>query len=277
LDLLIQPAQLDEALAQLTRGGFSLSSPDRRNRLMLEHHFHFELSSRDGFSLELHWALTRPAAATRLDPAGFIARSRHVDARSRLLRVPATEDMLIHLCTQNIEDGFSRLRRLVDIDRLVARFPPDWDAVARLAREGGAEIMVGLSLQLARRLLGTELPAGLVGDLVRGRATRYHLALLRPEEGMLSGTGQRYHVGLLTLSCWLITPRRRLSHLRTILSNQQEPELAAERRTSGRSPWDIALRLGVFETLLLSRALRGSAQQRKRAVPDLWGDRIREF
>jgi hypothetical protein len=87
---------------------------------------------------------------------------------------------------ENLRDSFSRLVRLVDVDRLVASTPGlDWDEVVRGARSGGLLALLGLSLDLASELLGTPVPAEVRRALRGDRLGRAHLALLRPADGLL--------------------------------------------------------------------------------------------
>ena len=108
--------------------------------------------------------LTQPDAAIRLLPERFMARSRTLERPGAPpIRIPSPEDMVLHLASQEVEDWFSTIRRLVDIDRVVrseAAF--DWSYLRSAAAQARMSQLLGFTLQLTRRLLSTPMPDGFV-------------------------------------------------------------------------------------------------------------------
>jgi hypothetical protein len=87
---------------------------------------------------------------------------------------------------ENLRDSFSRLGRIVDLDRILARTPEiDWDYTVSQARTGGLQALLSLSLELSRDLLTTRVPEQVLASLRPRAATRLHLALMRPAPSLL--------------------------------------------------------------------------------------------
>ena len=223
LDLLVPDTEMDRVVERLVGAGYRMPESQAVIDGFREHHFHLPMRHPNGFEAELHWALTPAVSTHRLDEREFIARAVTVAANGVTARVPCAEHMVLHLSSQNTEDHFSRLRRLVDLDRLVAAHPVNWDSVVSEARRGGLEAPVALSLQLAHHLLGTPVPSGLADRLGIGRAARVSLALLEPVSGIAHGSGPRRGVGKLLQEVWLASGAARTQHLRRLLAGEGEP------------------------------------------------------
>jgi len=210
LDLLVPEDHLDPAVTALLGAGYE----NPWNAAQLEgyraHHFHLRLTHPRGFVVEVHFGLTAPHAAFRLDAAEFLAQSVVHDAgRGERLRLPRPEHQLLHVVDQNALDAFNHLAKLVDLDRLIRAHPRlRWDLVEAAARRGGLERVLALSLHLTRALLGAPIPAAVLHRLDPGPVTRFHLEILRPIPSLL---GQRFiarPVAARLLSGWMM-PRRR--------------------------------------------------------------------
>jgi len=274
LDLLVEKGEMPQALQALEEGGYTPPDPEAI-RSFVTGHFHLPLTNRGGFEVELHWGLGQPSAPWQLDPAGMLTRAVSIPSGRGEMRVPAVEDMVVHLCSQNTEDDFRKLRRLVDIDRVTAVQPPDWDLIVSLSRAGGMEIIVGLSLQLAHRLLGTPIPPGTVRELVPSRMTRLHLSLLQPEAGLLSGAGQTMDARSKALSLWLTVQEHRMRHLRNILCHEEQMGLHPSSGPDHKwlSAMGMAIRLGAFHGLLWARGLLRRVGDSPQSTPRLWDHR----
>lgn len=223
LDLLAPGADMEQVVTRLQAAGYRMpESPDVVEGFR-QHHFHLPMNHPNGFEVELHWALTPAVGPWRLDHGDFIARAVTITHGGGSARVPAPEQMVLHLSAQNTEDHFSRLRRFVDLDRLIARHEIDWDLVVSEARRGGLEAPVALSLQLARGLLGTPLPPNLTRRLGVGRATRSGLALLTPISGIARLQGPRRALGASLQEVWLASGASRMQHLKRLLAGAEDP------------------------------------------------------
>jgi hypothetical protein len=209
VDLLLPPAEIDGAIAALQAAGYAIGDAATVARFA-EQHFHHRLINAMGFQVELHWGLVRPDSVIRLSPERI--RSRSVTLKlldGTAMRIPSSEDMVLHLASQETEDWFSTIRRLVDIDRVVrstASF--DWTYLRSAAAESRMGPVLGFTLQLCRRLLSTPIPAGIIPGLGISRSARFHLALLDPVTCVLTGYAQRRAAAARVLALSL-TPDRR--------------------------------------------------------------------
>jgi len=224
LDILVEPSDLDRAVETLIAAGYDRPS-ERLNEAYRQHHFHVVLRHPAGFLVELHWALCRNDSPFRLDDGEFRRHAMKVIPGEPAVPVPAPEHMVLHMASQNVEDGFSKLRRLVDLDRLARTYPElDWERVVDQARTGGLRHVLAHSLWLTRRLLGTPVPDSILTRLRPPLPTRAHLALLGPERTMvpLGAAGRASADRLLYL--WLIEDSRfRAREVVAILRGRGDP------------------------------------------------------
>jgi hypothetical protein len=170
--------------------------------------------------VEIHWALTMPKAPFQLDASEVLAQSTLLERPGQpVLFLPRPEHTLLHLVVQNLQEGFSRLARLVDIDRIVASTPGlDWEVLVAAARKGNLASATAESLQLAHRLLGATVPDGVLRELRPGPVARFHLAIMRPDRSLLSQRSESVYSAKDLHELWLLGGLcRRLLLLRQML------------------------------------------------------------
>ena len=208
VDLLLPESDIDRAASSLVAAGYDLGDQEIVARYRRDH-FHYRLTNPSGFQVELHWALLPPGAAMDLSPERLMGRSLTVERSGEpAIRIPSAEDMVLHLASQETEDWFSTIRRLVDIDRVVrAEAEFDWGYLQSAAIECNLGPVLGFALQLARRLLSTPIPAGLVRRLGLSRFARFHLELLDPVQAVLTGYSRRRATAPRYLAIWLSPDR----------------------------------------------------------------------
>jgi hypothetical protein len=281
LDLLLDQTLVDRAAAVLADSGYRLPSSDVVIQGFSEHHFHLPLAHPGGFEVELHWALNSPHESFTLDSAGFMARAVTIPRPQGKLAMPSTEDMLLHLASQNTEDGFSRLRRMVDVDRIVARGAIDWTLLQQGARKSGLEVILGLTLRLSQLLLGTRVPDGLIDSLGISRIARLHLALLSPTSWLPAATGLRHHLGGLAMAMWCTTPNRQAGRLRLLWAGEAEPlawlwkgKEQAEAPQAGLLAGPVlVVRLMAYHILIWARGATRLATPAGRRQLSFWSDK----
>src|SRR5207244_12244099 len=159
-----------------------------------------------GFRAEVPWALSGPNQDFHLDSRARLARAvERPRVSGPLLRVPSAEDMILHMASQNVEDAFARLRRVVDVDRIIASTPHlDWNYLRQAARHGDVQILTAVALRLAHLLLGTPVPRGFVESLGVSRLTRLNLALFRAVPWMLALDDDRRASAATLLRLWTL-------------------------------------------------------------------------
>jgi Uncharacterised nucleotidyltransferase len=226
LDLLFPDDQVESSIEILRANGYRSPWSDEVREAYRQHHFHFLLTHPVGFAVEVHWALSRPNGDFHLDSHAFLARAigRPRDSRP-LLRVPSTEDMILHMASQNAEDGFARLRRVVDVDRLIASTPHlDWNYLRERARHGKVQILTAVALRLAQLRLRTPVPRGFVESLGVSRLTRLNLALLQAVPSSITMHDDRYVAAERLLRLWTTVDwRARLRHCSRMAFISEDP------------------------------------------------------
>jgi hypothetical protein len=217
LDILIREDDLEQSLRTLRAVGYTgPSSPGEFTRYR-RRHFHIHLRHPDADIVEIHWGLTMPSSPFRLDASEVVSQSVPLERPGQpLLLVSRPEHTLLHLVLQNLQEGHSRLSRFVDIDRIIASSPGlDWQDLVETARKGNLGPATAVSLQLAARLLGAEVPAAVARELRPGALASVHLAMMRPVRALLSRRFTRVHVAPLLHEFWLLSGfRQRLGHVR---------------------------------------------------------------
>lgn len=181
---------------------------------------------RQGYAVELHWAITSPCLPFDLDyntvaphltwiglpgvhapgvhphnAAGVGHDAAPVEGQSAPFRVRALapEDLLLILCVHGAKHLWERLIWLCDLAELLESTPDfNWDRLLEMARSRGVLRMTALGLGLMRDVLGTPLPRPVEAWLstqpqalrLASQLRRQLLAPLpdgRPSDGQLSG------------------------------------------------------------------------------------------
>jgi hypothetical protein len=174
-DLLVPRADLAEAESILLgMGGAHVRRPGARGtdcepgRGMRRHAR--PIFIRD-LAIELHWTIVSPSGPFGIDTAAIWNRAHAGTTAGVEVLSLCPEDLLLHLCLHFCyQDGCAELRHLCDIRESIHHFRDglDWTLVARSAREWDAPRYIGLSLQLARDLLGAPVPEDTLNQLVPG-------------------------------------------------------------------------------------------------------------
>jgi hypothetical protein len=108
--------------------------------------------------LEVQWALQPRFYAVDYDMDGLFERAVRVTVGGRCLETPGAEDLLLVLAVHAAKHVWRRLIWLCDIAQILKRVKLDWDHLQKRAREVGIERILHVSLLLANRFLGTEIP-----------------------------------------------------------------------------------------------------------------------
>jgi len=205
LDVLVTPEEVDPTVQTLVDAGYR-APPDLDMAAYKVHHFHFRLLHPSGFMVEVHWGLSQPASPFRVDAPGFLRRAYEASRGGVVAAlVPSAEDMILHLASQNLENNFSELRRLVDLDRIVSvEAQLDWDYTTAAARAGGLQTVLALSLRLSPDLLGTDVSDQVLRTIGPPPMVAWHLDILDPARSLLTQYGRHRAAQGRLLSLWLI-------------------------------------------------------------------------
>jgi hypothetical protein len=274
LDLLVHRREVDAACRVLEECGYGAPDADDA-AAYARHHFHLRLRHPFGHLVEVHWALTEPEAPSCLDEVAFLSEARPAPSVRTPRRVPRMEHMLLHLASQSATDGYAPLRRLVDVDRIIASTPDlDWRRLLDDARTSGLRTALALTLTVARELLHTPVPGWARHELRPRGLVRRHLALLAPVPRAL-GT---YHPGPTERrlgQLWVLAGdhgvRRVLAWLETQGYDGPVRRWRAERaRTDGISRAVGKLKLAACQLVLHARG--NPASTLARPASRLWRD-----
>lgn len=165
LDLLVRPADLEQAEKCLFRAGYSplLSSKTGKDQhVMNAHHttWSFCDSAIQPLPVELHHRLSGPADCQ--PPADdWFRRSRNVQVRDAEFRVPSRVDELVLLCLHAHHHNFGHLRNLMDIAEYWLRFGSEINKETLMlqAQESRCAGRVGAAFALAKRAIQPKLPS----------------------------------------------------------------------------------------------------------------------
>jgi hypothetical protein len=153
IDLLLAPTELDRAAAVMRDRGFVLDERRQSETFYRDFHFHliFHHPERTWCRFELHWALSLPLMDTDLDALEVMKRTRVVSLEGRRTRLPAPEDLLLHLCQHTSLSAFSILAQLRDVHAVVTHTGWDLDPESfwRGARRDRLATIAAACLELA--------------------------------------------------------------------------------------------------------------------------------
>ena len=277
LDLLVGQEGLERAVRALEAEGY-VSPPPEESRAYRRHHFHIPLDHPDSHAVEIHWALSRATAPFQLDSKEVLAQSIRLEKVGQPdLLLPRPEHMLLHLVLQNLQEGFSRLARLVDIDRLVATTPDmDWEVLVVAAKKGSLTSATALSLQLASRLLGSCIPAPVIEELRPGPVSRFNLTMMRPVSSLLNQRLLHADAAIRLHEFWLLRgASKRISLLRKMLMPHAGVGDSAKERLGTFRRWLRLGKLAGLQVFLCASAVAFPTTASGRAQMRFWSSQAR--
>lgn len=169
LDLLVRPAQAQDAWERLVAAGWRVEFPERAEFYRGHHHLAGLLDPRGlNLILEIHRAMLPPTGPFRLDEDEVWRAAGHVRLGQRELLVPSAEHQLLHLCihfawAHMMLSGLGRTVR--DVATLTAAETIRWDAFVALAHATKAGSCADWTLGLARELAAARVPLQAIQQL----------------------------------------------------------------------------------------------------------------
>ena len=166
LDILVSPSDVLRAKKVLEPLGYtptlSLTSTEERAYLATGYEYTFDGPAGRNL-LELQWNFVPRFYAVDFDCGQLLARAVSVDLSGRTVRALCPEDLLLSLCVHAAKHAWIRLCWLRDIAGVVQSQAVDWSTIERRAAELGIRRIVQVSLVLAHRLLGANVPHSIRG------------------------------------------------------------------------------------------------------------------
>ena len=261
LDLLVEPEFIESSMTALTEGGYSPLTDD--------HPFHHQLTHARGFIVELHWRVSDDESGLVLDEERILARAS-VDGRGNVpVRIPSQEDLLLHLVSQNEGDAIGLLRRIVDVDRIVAASPNfDWAYVTRSASAAELDVVLSVTMRLAQLLLRTDVPADIANGLRLPILSRINLAMLQPVRRVVSLPSARRPADIEAFRFWCAqTWRGRKLRLRETFHSPEQGSAPALPDGSGIAR---LTKLGLYQALVYAQSGAALLTRRGRRRLQFW-------
>lgn len=279
LDILVRPEEVPGVLESLRSLGYESTYSEEAREGFREHHHHDRVAHANGFEVEVHWRLTRPGSLTPLDADLFQQRARILrPAEGNELRVPSPEDMVLHTVSQSEQDDFRTLRRLVDLDRVLASEDLDWAYVCAEADRSGLSTPLAVALRLANLLLGTPISHRFLEGRGIPFVTRRAIALMRPVRRLLRKPNHGLVLDNYLFGFWCLRGfARRRTWIMRIASGSGDPlswvweevgfEVAAKGWIKGA---ELLLKLIAFQSAILGLALGSAARPVARRELHFW-------
>jgi SAM-dependent methyltransferase len=123
------------------------------------------------FMVELHTEMTLRYFPVALDFDALERRLQTVEIGGRPVRTLSPEDTILFLCVHGAKHFWARLNWIVDVARLSAAEPqPDWTRLEATAAAMRCTRSVLLGLLLANKMLGAQIPDGILRRAFRDRS-----------------------------------------------------------------------------------------------------------
>jgi hypothetical protein len=169
IDILVRKSDLLKAEKTLLNLGYSSTRQDDIETVCSEHHHLPPLVQQELHPIEIHWNISHSTFSFAIDIEKLWHRSRPASIAGADTLTLSPEDLLLHLCLHtSVQHVYlNGLRALCDIQETIRHYQDelDWDTVQNRAREWGAGNAVYLTLDLAKSLLGADVPDELLNKL----------------------------------------------------------------------------------------------------------------
>ena len=168
LDVLLRPADFARATEALKSLSYvpnvQLSSAQQRAYLRSGYECAFDGPLGKNL-LEMQWAIVPRFFSVNFDVERFFQRATLTKIGDHPVKTLCAEDLLLTLCVHAAKHGWVRLCWLRDIASLSQLSDLDWDRVLADAKTLGILRIVTVSLTLAARLLGVNIPDSVAGRI----------------------------------------------------------------------------------------------------------------
>ena len=157
-----------------------LAARGKRHSAYLAAYYHEEQHYSPEFGrLELHWRLADNPFQFRLAPEWILANADMMQVGSASVRVMKHMDLLLYLCEHGARHGWSRLKWLADLPRVLADRAWDWPTVLGRARQVGCYHSLILGLALCQDLFGWYPPPEVREAIALSRRLPFAQRLIR--------------------------------------------------------------------------------------------------
>jgi len=212
VDLLVPRERLKDALAAFESAGWLIPpEPYRTHYIRSSHHLPLTSPGPVGVAFELHWDLAQQGRFS-VDPGGILERALPLEVGGRGILRCDDHDLVAHLLLHHVSHYFdTRLKWLVDLQRITAQPGFDWERVVELIRRWGAGVACAASLEHLHKLDPALIPEKIRRALPLPLSRRPFLAPLRSNHPLelLRGTRRRrvqLYLAAVLLESWSALP-----------------------------------------------------------------------
>jgi hypothetical protein len=156
LDFVVRKRDLEPAAALLERLGYRCELDSGDAISPTEKHIVFR--SEEGFSAELHWAVSRPSFSFSMGFDELWPKRETVQVLGVSVAAPGPEDLPIALCAHGTAHSWASFKWICDIALLLKSPGLDWERTYAKAQRTGAGRMLLTGVSLANEILRTPLP-----------------------------------------------------------------------------------------------------------------------
>jgi len=169
LDILVPRDRVRKACEEMAGLGYGFAETGKDPGFYEDHHFHWILRDRRGFTVEIHWALTLPSSYLDFDLDGLWERARTSSYSGVFLRIPGPRDMILHSALQAAAGGFRDFRILLDVALLWEQLE-DHEGLVQQAIRQHQQYALWLLLTQMEEWLGVAVPVEFLDRLRPGTA-----------------------------------------------------------------------------------------------------------
>ncbi len=186
LDILVPYSQVDQVCDRLVKVGYRHLKGKRDPLFYDKYHLHRIMLGPQGSVVEIHWDLTIPGSVYSHDVAGVFCRAETFRLGRTEVKCAAPVDQVLHAVYQNIADGFTDLRRILDLVLLVKRLEEsDWDYLVAESQRTGMATGLYLTLHIVKQISGIEISDDFLTVLEPGPVIKRTLNGLHVANGCL--------------------------------------------------------------------------------------------
>jgi hypothetical protein len=175
IDLLIRPHNLAAARDAVRELGYTphmaLSAAEERAYLKSGYEYAFDGTAGPNL-LELQWAIQPRFYAIDFDMDAMFQRGVTIEVAGQPMKTPSLEDLFLVLSVHAAKHVWGRLVWLCDLARMISMPTLNWKWIGLQAAELGIVRILHVTMLLANRLLGAEMPAAARENLPAGTAAR---------------------------------------------------------------------------------------------------------
>lgn len=190
LDFLIAPGDFRRARAALAEIGYrpSKTRTPAEDQFWLRKGYECSFDGESGkYLVELQWRLLPPMYAIDLPAEELLDRSRRVPFCGTFILTLSPEDSLLVLCLHAAKHLWTRLIWVCDIAETMRAQTLDYAVVGERARSLGVSRILGASMWLAHRLLGSTVPE--VGQEILARDPAANVIAAAMADRLAQGAG----------------------------------------------------------------------------------------